>query len=131
MVTMALPRLMPAPEIDPVNAPFFAAAREGRLLIGRCRDTGRAFFYPRGVSPFTLSNNVELIEASGRGVIYSVTVMRGKPPYALAYVELEEGPRMMTNIVECDLDALCIGQPVTLRFVPSESGQPVPVFIPA
>ncbi|WP_426958451.1 Zn-ribbon domain-containing OB-fold protein [Muricoccus radiodurans] len=131
MATMDSSRVMMAPAVDPTNRPFFDAAREGRFLIGKCLDTGKHFFYPRGVSPFTLSNNVELVEASGRGVIYSLTVMRGKEPHAVAYVELEEGPRVFTNIVDCDLDALRIGQAVTLAFRPAEDGQPMPVFKPA
>jgi uncharacterized OB-fold protein len=131
MATMSQDQAMMAPAIDPTNAPYFAAAREGRFLIGRCLDTGKHFFYPRGVSPFTLSNNVELVEASGRGTIYSVTVMRTKQPYAVAYVELEEGPRVFTNIVDCDLDSLRIGQPVRVAFKPAEDGQPMPVFVPS
>jgi len=131
MPTMATEQPMPAPPVDPSNQAYFDAAREGRLLIGKCLDTGRHFFYPRPVSPFTLSNNVELVPASGRGTIYSVTIMRGKTPHAVAYVELEEGPKMFTNIVDCDLDALRIGQPVTLAFRDAEDGQPMPVFKPA
>jgi len=58
--------------------------------------------------------------------------MRRAPvPYAIAYVELAEGPRMMTNIVDCDLDKIAIGQPVRLVFKPSEGGPPVPMFTPA
>lgn len=131
MPTQATDQVMMAPAVDPTNRPFFEAAREGRLLVGRCLDTGKHFFYPRGVSPFTLSTNVELVQASGRGTIYSVTVMRGPAPHAVAYVELEEGPRIFTNIVDCDLDMLRIGQPVTLTFRPAEDGQPMPVFRPS
>ena len=131
MATPFVDRPMMAPAVDPDSAPFLEAAREGRLLIGRCLDTGRAFFQPRAVSPFTLSGNVAMEAASGRGVIHSVTVMRTSPPYAAAFVELEEGPRIFTNIVDCDLDALRIGQAVRLAFKPAEDGQPVPVFTPA
>lgn len=131
MPTPAEDRPMMAPAPDPDSAPFLQAAREGRLLIGRCLDTGRAFFYPRAISPFTLSSNVAMEAASGRGTIYSVTVMRTRPAYAVAYVELEEGPRIFTNIVDCDLDALRIGQAVRVLFRPAEDGQPLPVFTPA
>jgi uncharacterized OB-fold protein len=56
---------------------------------------------------------------------------RAEVPFAMAYVELAEGPKMMTNIVDCDLDALKIGQDVKLKFVPTEGGPPVPMFTPA
>jgi uncharacterized OB-fold protein len=68
----------------------------------------------------------------GTGIIYSFSVLRRvKAPFALAYVELAEGPRMMTNIVDCDFDRRAIGQAVTLVFTPAEAGTPVPCFTPA
>jgi hypothetical protein len=69
---------------------------------------------------------------AGTGTIYSFSVMRRvKVPFALAYVELAEGPRMMTNIVDCDFDRLAIGQAVRLVFKPAEDGTSVPCFTPA
>jgi uncharacterized OB-fold protein len=123
-------RTIPAPIPDPTTQPFWDAAREGRFLIGRCRDTGRHFFPPRGVSPFTLSTDVDLVEASGRGVVYSFTVMRTKEPYIPAMVELAEGPRLFTNLVEVAPDAVRIGMAVTLIWTPTEGGPPVPMFRP-
>ena len=77
------------------------------------------------------SDATELVQASGRGAVYSYSVMRRVPvPYALAYVTLDEGVTMMTNIVDCDLDAIRIGQRVRLVFKPSEGGPPVPMFTP-
>lgn len=132
MATMAAARAIPAPAVDPTNKPFWDAAREHRFLIGLCKDTGKHFFYPRGVSPFTLSNNVELVEAKGTGTIYTYTVARTKEPHAVAYVELDEGPRIFTNIVDCDLDALKIGQTVKLVWKPTAEGAPpVYMFTPA
>src|SRR5213594_790498 len=70
--------------------------------------------------------------ASGRGRIYTYSVMRRVPePYVIAYVTLEEGPTMMTNIVDCDLDSVRIGQALRVVFKPSEGGPPVPMFAPA
>ena len=70
--------------------------------------------------------------ASGRGTIYSYSVMRRVPvPYAIGYVTLEEGVTMMTNIVDCDLDAIRIGQRVKVVFKPTDGGPPVPMFTPA
>jgi uncharacterized OB-fold protein len=123
-------RAIQAPIPDPTTAPFWEACKEGRLMIGLCRDTGRHFFPPRGVSPFTLSPNVELVRASGRGVLYSYTVMRTAPPYVPAMVELEEGPRVFTNLVEVELDEIRIGMKLRLEFRPAEGGPPVPMFAP-
>ena len=71
------------------------------------------------------------MEVSGRGKIYTFSVMtRAEVPYAIGYVELAEGPKMMTNIVDCDFAKLEIGQDVKLKFVPSEGGPPMPMFAP-
>jgi uncharacterized OB-fold protein len=124
-------RAIQAPIPDPVTAPFWQAAREGRLLIGQCNDTGKHFFPPRGVSPFTLSPNVEMVEASGRGVLYSFTVMRTKEPYIPAMVELEEGPRIFTNLLRLAPEEVRIGMALAVEFVPTADGPPVPMFGPA
>jgi uncharacterized OB-fold protein len=124
-------RAIQAPIPDPVTRPFWDAAAQGRFLIGRCKDTGRHFFPPRGVSPFTLSPNVELVEASGQGSVYSYTVMRTKQPYIPAMVELAEGPRIFTNLVEVAPEAVRIGMAVKLAWTPTEGGPPVPMFRPA
>jgi uncharacterized OB-fold protein len=131
MPTPAFDRVPAAPNEDPDNKPFFDAAREGKLLIGLCKDTGKHFFYPRGVSPYTLSSNVEFVESKGEGEIYSWSVQRGKEPYCLAYVTLTEGVTIMTNIVDTDLDAVKVGQKVKLVFKPTNGGAPVPMFTPA
>jgi uncharacterized OB-fold protein len=128
-------RIIAAPVVDPSTRAVWDAATEGRLLIGLCRDTGRHFWYPRGASPFTLSPNVDLVQATGRGTIYSYTVMRVAQPYACAYVELDEGPRIFTNIVDCDFADIRIGMKVRVVFKPSQTadgmtGPPVPMFAP-
>jgi hypothetical protein len=124
-------RTIQAPIPDPTTAPFWEACREGRLMVGFCRDTGRHFFPPRGVSPFTLSPNVELVAASGQGVVYSFTVMRTATPYIAAMVELAEGPRVFTNLVQVAPEDVRIGMAVRLVFQPTEGGPPVPMFAPA
>ena len=122
---------VPSPVPDPGSAPFWAAAREGRFILRRCRSCGRAHWYPRAICPFCWSADTEWCDASGRGTVYAFSVMRRVPqPYAVAYVTLEEGPTMLTNVVECDFDALAIGQPVVVTFKPSDSGPPVPMFKP-
>lgn len=123
-------RILAAPPAGPESAAFYAAAREGRFLIGRCTGTGQAFWYPRAVSPFDLGP-ATLEPASGRGTIYSFSPMRRVDPvYTLAYVTLEEGPVMMTNLVDCDPDTLAIGQAVALVWKPAADGTPVPCFTP-
>ena len=124
-------RTIPAPIPDPTTQPFWDACREGHLMIGLCRDTGRHFFPPRGASPFTLSPNVELVGASGRGTLYTYTVMRVATPCMPAMVELAEGPRVFTNLVDAAPEDVRIGMRLRLVFRATEGGPPVPVFAPA
>jgi uncharacterized OB-fold protein len=126
-------RKIPAPGVNPETEPFWAAAREGRFLVKGCTSCGKNHWYPRAICPFCFSDRTEWRPASGKGVIYSLSVMKRAPePYVMAYVTLEEGPTMMTNIVDCDFDALQIGQAVRLVFKPTEGdGPPFPMFTPA
>jgi uncharacterized OB-fold protein len=125
-------RKIPAPEANPETRAFWEAAADGRLLIGRCASCGKPHYYPRAICPLCGGGATEMVQASGRGVVYSYSVMRRVPvPYALAYVTLDEGVTMMTNIVDCDLDAIRIGQRVRLVFKPTDGGPPVPMFTPA
>ncbi len=118
-------------QADAAMAPYFEAVAEGRLLLTRCGDCSKPHYYPRPICPFCMSDNTEWLEASGNGEIYAWSVQRrADPPYAIAYVTLAEGPTIMTSIVDCDLDALAIGQKVALRFEVRE-GRQVPVFQPA
>jgi len=100
--------------------------------VGNCNSCGEKFYYPRSICPHCGDQNVTLVESSGKGVIYSWSVLRrADPPFAIAYVTLNEGPTMMTNIIECDLDSLAIGQRVKLKFSETEEadGPPVPTFV--
>lgn len=125
-------RTIPAPPVNPETKPFWDAAGEGTLLLKRCDACGELHYYPRVACPFCGSDRTSWEAASGRGTIYSYSVFRRAPvPYAIAYVSLEEGPTMMTNIVDGDLDAIRIGQRVRVRFVPTDGGPPVPMFAPA
>jgi hypothetical protein len=125
-------RTIPAPPVTPEIRPFWEAAAQGRLLIKYCTACNQPHHYPRSLCPFCGSERTEWREASGRGTIYSFSIMRRvEAPYAIAYVTLEEGVTMMTNITGCDLDAIRIGQSVRVAFTPSEGGPPVPMFTPA
>jgi|SRR5579875_676351 len=130
---MAKERIYPAPQANPETQAYWDAAREGRLAIRKCGACGQLHHYPRAVCPFCFADATEWQTASGRGKIYSYSVMRRADiPYVIAYVTLEEGPTMLTNIVDCDFDKLAVGQPVRLVFRPTgESTPPLPMFAPA
>jgi uncharacterized protein len=111
--------------------PFWEAAQQGRLLLKRCSDCGSVHFYPRDICPTCLSGETEWIEASGEATIYSYSTMgRGEAAYTLAYVTLDEGVTMMTNLVDCDPRDLAVGHRVKVVFKPSDGGYPVPMFSP-
>ena len=131
-MAQAQDRNIPAPEANPETQPFWDAAQRGQLLLKRCKACGELHYYPRAICPLCFSDKTEWEPASGKGKIYSWSVMRRVPvPYAIAYVTLAEGVTMLTNIVDCDLDQLRIGQDVCLVFKPTDGGPPVPMFAPA
>ena len=133
MATPYVDRTITAPEVYPDNKDFWQAATEGRLMVKHCKACGQAHWYPRPLCPHCGSADTELRPSSGRGTIYSLTVTRraGPTAYALAYVTLDEGVTLMTNIVDCDLDQAKIGDRVEVVFKPSEGGPPMPMFKPA
>ncbi len=127
------------PTPDHETQPFWDAAREGRLLIRRCGACGVAHFYPRPFCPKCWSDQVDWVEASGRATLYTwSTVYQNdlppfpeRVPYVAAVVDLEEGPRMMTNVVDCEPGALEIGMPLEVAFRPTSDDITLPVFRPA
>jgi hypothetical protein len=122
-------RKIPAPAINPETKPFWDAAGKGQLLVKKCLACGELHFYPRTICPFCHSDRTEWLAASGQGTIYSYSVMRRAPePFAIAYVTLAEGPKMLTNLVDCSFDDLKIGKAVKLVWRPTENGAPVPMF---
>lgn len=127
---MAAPQSrLPNPDRYPDAEPFWAGIREGRLMIKRCPACGKPHFYPRPHCPFCGNTHTEWEAASGRATIYSWTIFRGAPrPTAIAVVELAEGPRLTTAIINADVHALKIGDEVVLTTMPGEGGQPIPAF---
>jgi uncharacterized OB-fold protein len=113
----------PIPWPNPTTRPFFEAAREHRLVLQRCPRDG-FFFYPRSRCPRCLGADWEWCSASGRGVVHSFTVDRvghlpgleQAVPYAIAIVELAEGPRLSARIVGCDVESLRVGDAVEARY---------------
>ena len=122
---------IPSPPVNPENKAFFDAARDGKLMLGRCKSCKEFHYYPRAVCPFC-SGPAELVAAKGRGKVYSYSVMRRvAEPYAIAYVALDEGVSVLTNLVDCDPDRIRIDAPVRVVFKPAEGGEMIPMFTPA
>jgi uncharacterized protein len=128
----------PPPIVSPEARPFWEGAAEGRLMLQRCSACATVVWYPRGVCPACGSLSLDWFETTGRGTVYSFTVNRrgagdygGIGPYVLAYVELDEGPRMLTNIVNCDPADVKIGGSVRAVFHPTGEGTALVRFEPA
>ena len=108
---MDLQRPLPTP-ITPEAKPYWDGAREGKLMVPKCKACGKAFLYPRVLCPFCASRDIAWIQASGRGKLFSFEIahqilnkaFKVKTPVVLAMVELEEGPRMLTNLINCEAD---------------------------
>jgi uncharacterized protein len=125
-------RKITSPVVTVETQAFWNAARENRFTIPVCTACGKAHWYPRAICPFCASDKMQWCDASGKGTIYTYSVMRRvKEPYVIAHVTLAEGPTMLTNIVDCDFDKLRIGQSVAVVFKETENGPPVPMFRPA
>lgn len=124
-------RSIAAPLLNAEIKPYFDAAAEGKLLVRRCRDCGEAHFYPRSICPHCFSERTEWQASAGAGTVYSYSVMRVGGPFVIAYVTLDEGPTMLTNIVDCDPESVRIGQRVRVVFRPTDGDSVVPMFAPA
>lgn len=114
----------PLPVPSPVTEKFWRAARRHELVLQRCGACERYICYPRALCPHCLSDDLQWTAVSGRGSVYSFTVARrptasvfaDSVPYVIAVVELEEGPRMTTNIVGCAPEDVRIGMAVEAAF---------------
>ena len=128
----------PAPVINSTTAEFWKATTEGRFLLQRCNACDIVLWFPRRNCPKCWTEDVSTFDAQQTGTIYSFTVVRkGKGafqdagPFVIAYVELADGPRIMTNIVDCDIDELHIGMPVEMVFHDTGEGSALYRFRPA
>ena len=127
------------PTPDDTTRPWWDAAGEGKLLLVRCSDCGRAHYYPRPFCPRCGSESVSWEEASGDATLYTWSVVfqndlppfGEKVPYVAAVVDLREGPRMMTNVVGCEFDDLRVGMALRVQFEDIGEGFNIPVFSPA
>jgi uncharacterized OB-fold protein len=124
----------PQPVATAETQPYWEAAREHRLVVQRCRHCGRHQFYPRGFCTACLADELEWVEVRGAGSIYTFTICRiaAHPamtvPYAVALIDLDEGVRMLANIVDCDLGLIRAEARVAVRFQAMEDGFILPQF---
>lgn len=129
-------RNLPPPVSNPDSQVYWDGARENRLLIRKCKSCGTTHFMPRHLCPSCWSEDLEWIEASGRATVHSYTVIRRAPlpefaeyvPYLVALVDLEEGPRMMANILGADALDTKIGDQVEVCFEERGENAKVPQF---
>lgn len=126
--------LVPRPEMDADAATWWDATRDQTLLVQRCRRCGHHQHYPRMICLACGGTDLSFVAASGRGSVYSFTVVHRaissafSPPYVIALVRLDEGPLMLTRIVETDAGDVGCDRPVELRWQPIEDGRHLPVF---
>ncbi len=127
----------PAPLVTQANKAFWDATAEGRFQLQRCNACDTVLWFPRRQCPSCWTENISTFDASGKGIIYSFAVIRKGAmlykeagPFVVAYVELAEGPRVMTNIVECDVDAVKVGMPVEVVWHDTGQGNALYRFRP-
>ncbi len=125
-----------APSMTADSQFFWDGAKEHRLLIQRCESCGALRHPPRPMCPQCRSLEWGTIEASGRGTVYSFVMPHHPPlpwfpdPYIVALVELAEGTRLVTNLVDVAPEAVSIGMPVAVRFETFDDGLVLPLFAP-
>ncbi len=126
-------RPLPVPDGD--TKPYWDAAKEHRLVIQRCQDCQHAIFYPRSICPQCMSDRVAWIGATGKGTVYSYTVVHRAPaqfaddaPYVVALIDLAEGVRMMSNVVGSPPSSVRIGAAVEVVFDDVTSDISLPKF---
>lgn len=132
----AIEKPLPRPSED--SAPYWEAANQRELRMQRCADCGHIRFPPALLCARCLSEHAEWVKLSGRGVVYSWIVIHqsqhpafnAETPYNVAIVELEEGPRLHTNILDCPHDQIHIGMPVEVVFDKVADGVTMPKFRP-
>jgi len=131
----------PVPAPTPVSAPFWESAKAHALKVQRCAPNQHWFFYPRKRCPFCHADDIDWVEVSGKGLVYTYTVVyrAADPsfdpdlPYVFAVVELEESPnlRMYTNVDEVSLEDIKSGMPVTIKYDDVTDDVTLVKFVPA
>lgn len=129
----------PLPEETEDSAPYWEGARQGELRMQKCLDCGHIRFPPSGMCPRCLSEKTEWRRLSGRGTVYSWIIVHKSQhpafnedaPYNVVIVELEEGPRLHSQLVECSHEGIKIGMPVSAVFEKINDKVTLPKFRPA
>lgn len=119
-----MPAEKPLPKPTPGAEHYWESATREEFVLPHCRDCDQVFFYPRRWCPGCFSQNLDWRQGSGRGRVYSFSVVHQAPfpayqadvPYVLAVIELEEGPRMMANVLHCDPQEVRVGLAVEVTF---------------
>jgi uncharacterized protein len=125
------------PDPDHASRHYWQRAADGQLVLQRCTECDRFQFYPRSLCT-SCAGVPEWVDAAGRGTLYTYTVIRQNrskafaalSPYAVGIVELDEGVRMMSNIVDCDVEALRVGMPVEVVIVKAADDVGLPFWRP-
>jgi uncharacterized OB-fold protein len=126
------------PRPSDVSAPFWEATRQKRFILQWCGTCHTSIFFPRAVCPRCLGIAIEWRSASGRGTVYAATIeyrpqnpaMSALAPYVVALIDLEEGPRMLSNVVGCPPESVTVGLRVAVDWEPMSDGRHLPVFRP-
>jgi uncharacterized OB-fold protein len=129
-------KFVPVPTAE--TAEFWEGCSRHELLIQRCADCAAYQFYPRIMCVVCSGRALQMVRASGRGVLKSFTIVRravseayaAEVPYVVALIELEEGPTLMSNVIGCVVDEVCIGMPVEVVFDDWSEGLSIPKFRP-
>lgn len=124
------------PPISPVAARFWDATRERRLVLQWCNACRRPVWYPREVCPRCLGSTLDWRESQGRGVVYACTVEHKaqtralEAPYVVALVDLDDGVRLLSNVVGCPPEQVTVGDRVHVTWEPLSDGRNLPLFAP-
>ena len=129
-------RFEPAESV--AGAPFWAASRERRLELPWCVECDRPHWFPREVCPYCLGSRIEWREATGDGVVYAASVqyrpawptLADRVPYVAALIELDEGVRLMSNVVGMPADEVEVGLAVRVTWEALSDGRHLPQFEP-
>ena len=127
----------PIPKPTNITKPFWEATKQQKLVIQYCKDCGKYTWYPRPVCMKCMSRNLEWREVSGKGKVYSYTITYTAPkgfedmvPYVVASIDLEEGVRLLSNIVDCKPEEVEVGMEVEVTFEDLNEEMKLPVFRP-
>jgi len=128
----------PVPVVNTWARPFWDAAREERLIIQKCNECGKHVFYPRIACPHCSADSLVWVEASGRGTVYSCTVVEANAPsafladmpFVVAVIKLEEGVQMLSNVIGCDPYDVECDMPVEVAFEKLNDEFTLPKFKP-